>query len=193
MYNHLKKYTYFTLACSVILSSYSEAKSNHKIRCGDGKKISVSDTQVKRAAEACLRAGHPAPKKRLNRSMRMNSQLPQQQADNNNSQWNPNDARLPKGKLKLKKKDCKYDPNSAKLPCSDNKTKSLLLPAVQAARESYNSSSCGTGSSISSALDQCGKKGNKFALCTKSGSKWSCSPSGDRTNPDVRSTSLKRP
>lgn len=62
-------------------------------------------------------------------------QSSEQQADDCN--YDPDDARLPECKEKLKKnEDCKYDPDSAILPCLDNRSKALLLPAVQAATDS---------------------------------------------------------
>lgn len=58
------------------------------------------------------------------------------------------------------------------------------LPTVQAAK----AGACGSNSSISAALDQCGAKGFISALCTKSGGVWSCLPSEDKTDPNVRPT-----
>ena len=130
----LKNIVYFILVCSVIATNYSEARSKQKITCGNGKTVKVSDSRTGQA-KACLRAGHPAPKKKLNSTMPMGMQMTQNQGSDDDCKWDPNDARLPDCKKKLNKKDdCKYDPDSAKLPCSDNKRSSLLLPAVLGAQ-----------------------------------------------------------
>jgi len=189
----LKNIIYFILVYSVIATSYAEARSEQKITCGNGKTVKISDSRAGNAAKACLRAGHPAPKKKANLTMKRGILTSQNQVSDDDCKWDPNDARLPDCKKKLKKKDdCKYDPNSAKLPCSNNKRKSLLLPAVQAAVGGSMGSTCGSDSSISRALDQCGKNGYKFALCKKKNGNWSCTPSSDKSNPKVRSTSFIR-
>jgi len=183
----LKNIIYFILVYSVFATNYAEARSEHKITCGNGKTVKVSDSRAGNAAKACLRAGHPAPKKKFMPTMKRGMLTTQHQDSNDDCKYDPNDARLPDCKKKLKKKDdCKYDPDSAKLPCSNNKPISLLLPAVQAA----HASKCGSDSSIARALDKCGKKGYKFALCKKNGGKWSCTPSGDKSNPKVRPTGI---
>ncbi|HFC93081.1 MAG TPA: hypothetical protein ENJ51_09745 [Leucothrix mucor] len=186
----LKNIIYFVLVYSIFATNYATARSEHKITCGNGKTVKVSDSQAGNAAKACLRAGHPAPKKKIRPTMKRGMISSQKQAKaKDNGKWDPNSARLPKGKQKIKSK-CKYDKNSAVLPtgpCKDKKPSSLLLPAVQAA---VGGSRCGSDSSISRALDQCGKKGFKFALCKKNRGKWSCTPSGDKSNPKVRPTGI---
>ncbi len=185
----LKNIIYFALVYSVIATNYVEARSEHSITCGNGKTVKVSDLRAGKAAKACLRAGHPAPKEKFMPTMKRGMLTTQQQAKDDDCKWDPNDVRLPDCKKKLKKKDdCKYDPDSAKLPCVDNKRAGLLLPAVQAARESSMGAKCGSDSSISRALDKCGKKGFKFALCKKNNGNWTCTPSGDKSNPNVRPT-----
>lgn len=165
--------------------NYAEARNKHTITCGNGKTVKVSDSKVNQAAAACLRAGHPAPKKKANLTLKRGMLMSQNNNSDDDCKWDPNDARLPDCKKKLKKKDdCKWDPDSAKLPCVENKRAGLLLPAVQSATEA----SCGSSSSISRALDQCGKKGHKFAACKKKGGNWTCSPSKDNNNPNVRPT-----
>lgn len=115
--------------------------------------------------------------------------------------YDPDSAKLPTGTCDQPSTTIKYDPDCARLDgCGDKTpqtttgfttepttggTKGLLLPAVQAAREA---ASCGSGRSISAALDQCGKAGYKFAHCTSSSGVWSCEPSDSLNKPGTQAT-----
>lgn len=184
----LKNIIYVVILCGIAASHFAEAKkAPRKVLCGNGATVEVYDTSSGGATRACKKAGHPPPKVNFKPATQLGIQTSQQRDADDDCQWDPNSARLPDCKKKLKKKDdCKYDPNSAKLPCSKNKSQGLLLPAVQ----SINLASCGSSSSISRALDQCGKKGHKFAACKKKNGNWTCSPSKNKSGKNVRPTGI---
>lgn len=187
-----KNIIYVVILFSVAASHFVDAKkAPRKVLCGNGATVEVYDTSRGAATNACKKAGHPPPRVNFKPTTSMSIQSSQQQGADDDCQWDPNSARLPDCKKKLKKKDdCKYDPDSAKLPCSDTPSKSLLLPAVQAAVGGSMGASCGSSSSISRALDQCGKKGHKFAACKKKNGNWSCEPSKSRNGKNVRPTGM---
>ena len=173
------------------------------ITCGDGKTIEVADSRYSpnKGTTLCLRAGHPAPKQFKPAKNLSVSPSTGHTAASSCPKYDPDSAILPTGKCKQTKKTIAYDPDCAKLyGCNDTTKKGsrnsllskkangpkmgLLLPAVQ-------KSACGSSSSISAALDQCGKKGHVFAHCTKSSGNWSCTPKKDQSGPNTRSTKLK--
>ena len=201
------------LFCAGFILALATSMNSHAVKpwvitCGDGKTIEVADSVYtpSKAASLCLTAGHPKPVQSTGQMGVLTTGG--SSAADNCSGYDPNDARLPTGTCKEPQKVIKYDPNCARLegcsdssgtkstntlkaPTSDGNNATLLLPAVIRAKEAPAAGKvCDTGSSISAALDQCGKKGNSFALCNKSGGAWSCVPSGDQTNPKVRPTGL---